>query len=134
VAPTPILQGTPSQGIFSVAVPTQGSLILVGGDYAHPDTLRNNAAYSRDGRTFTQHESSSPRGFRSGVAIYSRGNRPAIAIAVGPTGSDISQDDGDHWMAFDSNGFHAVRASRDGIFYASGSDGRVATFDARSLH
>jgi photosystem II stability/assembly factor-like uncharacterized protein len=133
VASTPMLQGTPSRGIFSIAVPTKGSMILVGGDYSQPDTVRGNAAYSGDGRTFTLRASSSPRGFRSGVAIFSRGDRPAVAIAVGPTGSDITHDHGGHWVPFDSVGYHAVRASRDGMFYAAGSDGRVATFDARSL-
>ena len=127
-----MLQGAPSRGIFSIAVPSEGSLILVGGDYSQPDTVRGNVAYSVDGRTFTARSESGPRGYRSGIAIWSRGDRPAVAIAVGPTGSDITRDHGAHWVPFDSAGFHAVRASRDGIFYASGSDGRVATFDARS--
>jgi hypothetical protein len=40
---------------------------------------------------------------------------------------------GGQWAAFDTTGFHAVRASRDGIFYASGSGGRIAKFNARQL-
>jgi hypothetical protein len=128
-----MIQGSPSRGIFSISAPAQGSLVLVGGDYAHPDTARANAAYSTDGKRFTLRESSRPRGYRSGVAIWSRDDRPAVAIAVGPTGSDVTMNHGGHWAPFDSTGFHAVRASRDGIFYASGSEGRVATFDARSL-
>jgi hypothetical protein len=130
---TPILQGGASRGIFSVAAPSAGSVIIVGGDYAQMDTVRDNAAYSSDRRVYERRADAGLRGFRSGVAIFTRGKRPALAIAVGPTGSDISLDHGLRWTPFDTVGFHAVRASRDGIFYASGSGGRVATFDARKL-
>jgi len=132
--PTPMLQGGSSRGIFSVAVPSSGSLLLVGGDYAQEDTTRGNAAFSRDRRSYEPSpRESPPRGYRSGVAIFVRGDRPAVAIAVGPSGSDVSMDHGGRWAPFDSAGFHAVRASRDGIFYASGSAGRIATFNARRL-
>jgi photosystem II stability/assembly factor-like uncharacterized protein len=130
VAETPMLQGASSQGIFSIAVPTQGSLVLVGGDFQQADSARGNAAYTADGRTFVT-RAAPPRGFRSGVAAFSPGERPAILIAVGPSGSDISRDHGAQWSAFDRVGFHAVRASRDGVFFAAGSEGRVGRFDAR---
>ncbi|MEO7966799.1 MAG: oxidoreductase, partial [Gemmatimonadaceae bacterium] len=127
--PTPILQGgNGSRGIFSVSAPSMGSVVVVGGDYAQMDTVRDNAAYSKDRRTFVRGGEQPPRGFRSGVALFVRGKRPAVAIAVGPGGSDISMNHGGQWAAFDSVGFHAVRASRDGIFYASGSGGRLAKF------
>jgi photosystem II stability/assembly factor-like uncharacterized protein len=121
--PTPMLQGAPSRGIFSVAVPATGSLLLVGGDYAQPDTIRGNAVSSRDRRTYELAARSAPP----------RGYRPAVAIAVGPDGSDLSVNHGGHWLPFGTTGFHAVRASRDGIFFASGSEGRIAMFNARRL-
>jgi photosystem II stability/assembly factor-like uncharacterized protein len=129
-ADTPMLQGASSQGIFSVAVPTEGSIVLVGGDFQQADSTRGNAAYTSDGRTFKTRPST-PRGYRSGVAAFSRGGAPTVLVAVGPSGSDISRDHGVTWAAFDRLGFHAVRASADGVFFASGSDGRVARFDAR---
>jgi hypothetical protein len=36
------------------------------------------------------------------------------------------------WRAFDAIGFHAVRASANSTFFASGSDGRVAVYRATS--
>lgn len=126
---TPIRQGGSAEGIFSLAAVPGGGFFAVGGEYTQNDSTRANAASSRDGVTWTLIGSEGPRGYRSGVA-FSRVEGAVIGIAVGPGGSDITRDGGAHWSAFDATGFHAVRASRDGIFYASGSGGRLARFDA----
>jgi photosystem II stability/assembly factor-like uncharacterized protein len=132
VAATPIRQGSPSQGIFAVAAPATGSLIIVGGDYQQPDSSRANVALSRDGRSFTT-PPGQPAGFRSGAAVLTRGSRPALVVAVGTSGSDISYNHGGTWEPFGSTGYHAVRVSPDGVFFASGGAGRLARFDARVL-
>jgi len=129
---TPMRQGGSSEGIFSIAeVPGEGWL-LVGGHYAQDDSTRGNAAASTDGREWRAITSNGPRGYRSGVAFARLTGVAPIGLAVGPGGSDISRDGGRRWTRFDAAGYHAVRASRDGIFYASGSDGRLARFDARA--
>lgn len=51
---------------------------------------------------------------------------PWIAIAVGPTGSDISYNAGRTWHRFDTGSLHGVQCTRDGACWASGADGRVA--------
>jgi len=129
---TPIRQGDPSTGIFSVARVPGGGLVVVGGHYAENDNTLRNAAATRTGAEWRLFTTDAPRGYRSGVAFASVGRGAAIGLAVGPGGSDISTDGGMRWAAFDSAGYHAVRASRDGIFYASGSGGRVARFDPRT--
>jgi len=130
--PTPMRQGGSSEGIFSVAAIPGGGMLIVGGHYAQDDSTRGNAAASRDGTQWRAITDGGPRGYRSGVAFARLGSDAAIGIAVGPGGSDISRDGGGtRWAPFDRAGYHAVRASRDGIFYASGSGGRLARFDAR---
>jgi hypothetical protein len=129
--PTPMRQGGSSEGIFSVAAIPGGGLLIVGGHYAQDDSTRGNAAASRDGTQWRALTDGGPRGYRSGVAFARTDSAPALGIAVGPGGSDISRDGGNRWEPFDRAGYHAVRASRDGIFYASGSGGRLARFDAK---
>lgn len=130
---TPMRQGAAAEGIFSIAeVPGQGYMI-VGGHYAQGDSSRGNAATSLSGTVWRPVTVDPPRGYRSGVAFARTGGTVAVGVAVGPVGSDVSRDGGMRWAAFDSAGYHAVRASRDGIFFASGSGGRIARFDARTL-
>jgi photosystem II stability/assembly factor-like uncharacterized protein len=130
---TPIRQGGASEGIFSLAEVPEGGFVAVGGHYAQSDSTRANAASSRDGARWQLITPQGPRGYRSGVA-FARVNGANVGVAVGPGGSDVSRDGGVRWAALDTAGYHAVRASRDGIFYASGSGGRLARFDARTPH
>jgi hypothetical protein len=64
-----------------------------------------------------------PGEYRSGVA-WTR--LPTVAIAVGPTGSDITYDAGRTWHRFDSGSLHGVQCTKDGACWASGAGGRVA--------
>ena len=52
--------------------------------------------------------------------------RGPVALAVGPTGSDLSFDGGRNWKSFDTGSFDAVLCARDGSCWASGEQGRVA--------
>ena len=63
-------------------------------------------------------------GYRSGVAWLS-GGKP-VAVAVGPTGSDITKNGGETWKAFDDASFDAVMCAADGTCWASGAEGAVA--------
>ena len=132
--PSPIRQGGASEGIFSVAVVPGQGMLVVGGNYSQDDSTRANAAASAAGSEWHLIAPDGPRGFRSGVAFVRLEGGATVGIAVGPGGSDLSRDGGVRWGRFDAVGYHAVRASREGIFYASGSGGRIARFDARTLH
>jgi hypothetical protein len=48
------------------------------------------------------------------------------ALAVGPTGSDVSTDGGRNWRPFDTGTFDAVQCAPDGSCWASGAKGRIA--------
>jgi hypothetical protein len=52
---------------------------------------------------------------------------PRTALAVGPTGSDLTRDGGHTWTTFSDTGFDSVQCTPDGGCWASGSGGRVAT-------
>lgn len=112
--------------------PGQG-LMVVGGHYAQDDSTRANAAATLNGTQWRLITPNPPAGYRSGVAFFLSSRGSPVGIAVGPKGSDISRNGGMQWTPFDGVGYHAVRAARDGIFFASGSGGRIARFDARAL-
>ncbi len=80
-------------------------LMIVGGDYQHPDQTQGNAVFvsSRDGLhvPLTSYfdvitPQTSPHGYRSAVAYDPKTN---TWITVGPNGTDISTDDGRNWRA-----------------------------------
>jgi hypothetical protein len=117
---TPILQGEASQGIFAL-VKTDNAILALGGDYTKLD-FRDKNAFKFIGKSF-QFPLQSPLGYRSGIAFYSK---EKLTIAVGPSGSDYSKDDGMNWRNFSSIGYHAVRVSLDNkSIWASGSQGRI---------
>jgi hypothetical protein len=108
----PLAQGSDSTGAFAVAtkqrpvaVPFQ--LMIVGGDYKHPDDSTGTAVFlsERDGffsLPFTPRfdivkPRTPPHGYRSSVAYDASAK---TWITVGPNGTDISRDDGRNWIPF----------------------------------
>src|SRR4029453_10162812 len=103
VADTP-LAASASSGIFSVAFRDAGHGMVVGGDYKNEAQAENNAAVTSDGgATWTAVKGLG--GFRSAVS-HNAGATPSW-IAIGPTGSDLSTDDGHTWKAIPGPGYHA---------------------------
>ena len=129
---TPIRQGEAAAGIFSLAAVPEGGLVAVGGHYAQDDSTRGTLALG-DGVGPWRAGAAGVGGYRSGVAFTGLPSGGTVGLAVGPAGTDLTRDGGAQWTPFDRTGFHAVRASGDGIFYASGSGGRLARFDARAM-
>jgi len=104
VTATP-LGGAASSGIFSIVRSFDGS-VIVGGDYKKPDSTEKTAAYSTDrGATF-QLSGTPPSGFRSAVIALNR----KMLVAVGPNGSDFSDDGGRTWKRTDAVGLSAAEA------------------------
>jgi photosystem II stability/assembly factor-like uncharacterized protein len=120
---TPVPSG-PSAGIYSLAFRDPWHGIAVGGDFATPTAAPHAAATTRDsGRTWVAARTE-PGQYRSGAAwLPGRGD---VALAVGPTGSDITYDGGRTWRRFDTGSFDSVQCARDGACWASGDQGRVA--------
>lgn len=117
---TPMLQGDASQGVFALEK-VGDAVMAVGGDYTKLDLIDKNAFRYSDG-TF-ESPIGAPLGYRSGLTFFTR---KKLIIAVGPSGSDLSKDEGRNWENFSSTGYHAVKVSRDQkSVWASGSDGRI---------
>ncbi|MFD9734999.1 WD40/YVTN/BNR-like repeat-containing protein [Umezawaea sp. NPDC059074] len=117
---TPLLS-LPSAGVFAVAFRTPWQGIAVGGDYARPTEPVVGMALTANRGTTWKVPPQAPVGYRSGVAW-----RGGSAIAVGPTGSDVSVDGGRHWRSFDTGSFDTVDCTWMRVCWASGAQGRVA--------
>jgi photosystem II stability/assembly factor-like uncharacterized protein len=125
VTDTPVPSG-PSAGIFSLAYRDASHGLAVGGDYLVPTAAPSGAAYlSRHAWKVAR---TVPGEYRSGAAWVGRG---PVALAVGPTGSDLSYDGGRNWKRFDTGSFDAVLCAADGACWASGEQGRVARLSWR---
>jgi photosystem II stability/assembly factor-like uncharacterized protein len=126
VAPTPIRNDVASAGIFSLAFSDARHGVAVGGDYTKAGDASHNVAITSDGgRTWTEPSGVHPSGYRSAVAFLSiRG----VWIATGPSGSDISGDNGNTWKPFDAGAYNAISFAPGGVGWAVGPQGRVAEF------
>jgi photosystem II stability/assembly factor-like uncharacterized protein len=123
IAETPVA-GSASAGIFSVAFRDGRHGMIVGGDYRQErEAVRNAAATADGGVTWTP--VSGLTGFRSVVAPIPGAQRSWLA--VGPSGADVSADDGATWSAIPGDGYHAfsfARGTRTG--WGVGEGGRIA--------
>lgn len=122
VSDTPILAGTDSAGIFSIAFRDRDHGMSVGGDYRKPNDSGATAAVTSDGgKTWTLIDR--PFSFRSCVA-WTRDRW----VAVGTSGSDSSRDDGATWKPLDHKNYNTVGFTATGEGWAVGPSGRIAKF------
>jgi photosystem II stability/assembly factor-like uncharacterized protein len=129
VSPTPIQAGT-SAGVFSVQFRNSTHGIAVGGDYRQPDGPGISSAWTTNGGLSWHASGYSPGEYRSSVSwIPQAVFPPGDAVAVGPTGSDITRDGGKTWHKFDNSSFDTVDCVSGVSFawscWASGQRGRV---------
>lgn len=126
VTNTPILHGTPSQGIFSVAFrdPLHGS--IAGGDYQHPEQSGPNLATTDDGGKTWNLAEVQPQKFFSAISFVDHSH----TLVVGAASSGFAENDLSAWKWFSSDGFNAL-AIGDGIIFAVGASGKIAKLSAR---
>lgn len=132
VAAAPITAGSSSAGIFSIAFLDARRGVVVGGDYKKENEPSDNVAVTRDGgKTWSLAKRSLP-GYRSGVSVV-RTAGGSLLIAVGPSGADISKDEGVHWESLGTLGFHAIGLAGSGVAgWAVGENGRIAKYLSRA--
>jgi photosystem II stability/assembly factor-like uncharacterized protein len=121
VASTPIASG-PTAGIFALAFRGQQHGLAVGGDFLAETASPDNFARTNDGGASWNLLPAAPPEYRSG-ATWVDGH---TAIAVGPSGSDVSTDAGTTWQRFDDGSLDTVDCARPTACWASGANGRVA--------
>jgi photosystem II stability/assembly factor-like uncharacterized protein len=119
---TPIMAATESAGNFSIAFPDQHHGMIVGGDYRTPNATGATAAVTSDGgKTWTLIDKALP--FCSAVA-WAKDRW----IAVAPSGSYSSNDDGVSWKRLDQANYNSVAFALSGEGWAVGPKGRIARF------
>jgi photosystem II stability/assembly factor-like uncharacterized protein len=121
VSATPVRSG-PTAGIFALAFRDPRHGLAVGGDFTTPSLAPDALALTADGGTSWSLVADAPNEYRSG-ASWMTGR---VAIVVGPTGSDVSLDQGRSWRPFDTGSFDTVDCPHGHVCWASGEQGRVA--------
>jgi photosystem II stability/assembly factor-like uncharacterized protein len=126
VADTGISAGNASSGIFSLAFADAQDGVAVGGDYRQERATGENIQVTTDGgATWVFPGATRLRSFRSAVA-YVPGSHGRILLAVGPAGSDRSDDHGRTWVPLGDEGYHALSVAPDGrTAWAVGEQGRI---------
>ncbi|KAK9790494.1 putative Oxidoreductase [Seiridium cardinale] len=118
------ITGGASAGVFSVAFRDARHGIAVGGDYVSPNITTKISAWSHDGGVTWLPSVKYPGGYRSGASWVP--GLCGMAVAVGPTGSDITLDGGNTWNGFGNGSFDSVECISGQVCWASGEAGRVA--------
>jgi photosystem II stability/assembly factor-like uncharacterized protein len=122
----PMVKYKESTGIFSLAFKDARTGIVIGGDYM-ADSLRKDICFlTYDGCKSWNPPSIAPHGYRSCIEYLNL----TLAIATGPTGTDISYDGGNTWKKISDTGFNVVRKAKRGTaVFLAGKDGVVGRIE-----
>nr|WP_307135750.1 oxidoreductase [Streptomyces aurantiacus] len=121
---TPVPAGDPARGVFALAFRDRTHGIAVGGDYRADQASPEAAAVSGDGGRTWAPATTPPPAYRSGVTWLPHSR--TSALAVGPTGTDLTTDSGRTWRTLDTGSYDTVDCTSDLTCWASGEKGRVA--------
>lgn len=124
VTETPVPAADPARGVFALAFRDPRHGLAVGGDFQPDRPSPDAVALTRDGGATWRLASAQPQAYRSGVTWLP--HLPFAAIAVGPTGSDVTFSSGRQWQRFDTGSFDTVSCAADLSCWASGEQGRIA--------
>ncbi|MPY51361.1 oxidoreductase [Streptomyces sp. K1PN6] len=124
---TPIPAGDPARGVFALAFQGRAHGIAVGGDYRPDRTSPRAAARTGDGGRGWTPAAQPPPAYRSGVTWLPRSG--STALAVGPTGTDLTTNGGRTWRTVDTGSYDTVDCAPDAACWAAGEQGRVARLE-----
>lgn len=123
---TPIIQGKSSLGIFSLALSTNKTIFICGGDWEKDTLKKDNYFYSQNGGKSWNKAIQGTNGFRSCIEVL----HDKQLIATGTSGTDYSADEGRNWVSIDKESFNVVQLSRKGnAVYIAGRKGRIGRVD-----
>ncbi|MGW2937589.1 WD40/YVTN/BNR-like repeat-containing protein [Streptomyces sp. NPDC001156] len=126
-AETPVPAGDPARGVFALAFRDRAHGIAVGGDYRADQPSPQAASESGDGGRTWKPATEPPPAYRSGVTWLPHSR--TAALAVGPTGTDVTTDGGRTWKTVDTGSYDTVDCAPDRGCWASGEKGRVARLE-----
>lgn len=127
-ADTSIPAGDPARGVFALAFRDRTHGLAVGGDYRPDQASPQAAARTSDGGHSWSPAATPPPAYRSGVAWLPHSR--TAALAVGPTGTDLTTDGGRTWRTVDTGSYDTVDCTPDLGCWAAGEKGRVARLES----
>ncbi len=127
-ADTPIPAGDPARGVFGLAFRDRTHGLAVGGDYRPDQASPQAAARTGDGGANWRSAVTPVPAYRSGVAWLPHSR--SSALAVGPTGTDLTTDGGRNWRTVDGGSYDTVDCTPDPGCWAAGEKGRIARLES----
>ncbi len=120
---TPFIQGTSSQGIYSIDFYNRNFGIAVGGDYTKQAENINNIATTNDGgKTWTIQASGKNGGYKTCVKFRPKSKGKDI-IAVGDKNIELSRDFGKTWQTI---------SNEKGLYVCEWIDGNTLVFAGKN--
>lgn len=106
---TPLVQGKPTTGGYSIDFYDEKTGIIFGGDYTKMEQNKRNKAITFDGgKTWKLLAIGKAPGYKSCVQFVPNSNGKEI-VAVGPTGISYSHDLGKTWSELSKESFYTLR-------------------------
>jgi hypothetical protein len=122
---TPIIQGKPTTGLYSIDFYDDKNGFRIGGDYTKADyNIKNKIRTLDGGKTWQIVADAKTPGYRSCVQFVPYSNARAL-VAVGFMGIDYSSDGGMNWIHLSDESFYTIRFINDNEAFAAG-DGRIS--------
>lgn len=122
---TPLINGKPTTGGYSMDFYDRNTGIIIGGDYTKPEgNVANKAVTNDGGKTWKLVAQNKIPGYKSSIRYVPNSDGKEI-IAVGFTGIDYSSNGGESWNTLSDEGYYTIRFVNDTMAYAAGK-GRVA--------
>ena len=125
VVETPVIGGTATSGITSLAFRDASNGAAFGGDIDRTDEYTDNVVLTSDGgETWTLAGRPTFRGAVYGAAYVPGAPSPTL-VAAGPNGLDYSTDNGMTWVSLDTLSYWSVGFAGPRAGWAIGPEGRV---------
>lgn len=110
----PVNHGVATTGAFSMAFRNSERGMVVGGDYAKDTISVANSCYTSNKGLEWALTAAFPGGYRSCVQYID----DQLVICTGTSGTDLSEDGGQHWHNISNVGFHVIGVGNKKIFLA----------------
>lgn len=122
---TPAVQGTNTEGMYSLDFYNEKIGVAVGGDYSKPELNVANKILTLDGgQTWKTIADGALPGYASCVQFVPLSEGMEM-VTVGHDGIAYSKDQGGHWEILSPEKFHTIRFLNDTVAYAAGNN-RIA--------
>lgn len=119
---TPLLQGKPSTGIYSIDFADKNHGIIIGGDYANPlGNLQNKAITTDGGKTWTLVADGENPNYKSCVQYVPDTNGKEV-FAVGKTGISFSNDGGKSWKEVSKEAYYTIQFVDKNVAWLAGNE------------